>query len=178
MTSQQKNLAQILWDNGQVFGIEGIVFVDKIFEIQYIEDNHKRLYQSQFIRETTIEAELKTYPSASIKVLEDGKIETFPDPNNILEIGIYIDPYPNTPLPYKNGKFFWGSGTMGEDGFLVFIDNSDNFVWSMIWGFNPIIWGEIVGDYLNVKTDNGHSARINLMNLTDIQVIYSDWYIR
>lgn len=162
-------IAQRLWDNNQLFAdIEGLVlFNDELIEVEYkkIEDE----LVSYVINKTTIPDVLSTYPEPSVEILPNGNIASFPDPNNIFEIGTEIQSHPSSPLQYKDKFFYFGEGGMEDDGFIACISENNKFEWSMFfYDLNTIQYLKIDNNLILARSKNNLEAIINLSNPTEI----------
>lgn len=164
---------QILWENNQIFGVEGIVFQDKIIIMNFYEYG-EYFYKGIPLCDTTLPEVIKYYPEPSSEVLPNGTIASFPDPNNILEIGVEIQIHSLSPLIHKENNIYFGEGAMGNEGFVALTDANNQLIWSICFNLtNPIISANIEENYLHLLSTNNTRVKINLNKLTDIEIILS-----
>lgn len=170
---------QILWENNQLFGgVDGIVYPNKIIEIEYIKlPDNERVYKSVLLGETTLQNILKDYPDPSSEILPNGTIASFPNSNNILEIGMEIQIHPYSPLAYKNDNIYFGEGAMGNEGFVALVDAYNHLLWSIAFDLtNPIVSASITEDYLYLLSTNNTKVKINLNKLTEVEIFLPECY--
>ena len=171
------SLAQTLWENNQLFGDkDGIVYLDKIIELDYVfSSENENLCKSIIIGKTTIEEELSSYPEPYRKALPNGTFEYRPDPNNILEIGVEIQIHPLSPITYENNYIYFGEGSMGNEGFVAFIGDDNQYIWSIFFvSTNPIKSARIEENFLYLLSTNLTKVKINLKNPTEVEILYSN----
>lgn len=161
---------QTLWENNQIFGIDGIVYSDKIIIMNYYLIG-KNLYKGFPLCDTTFHDVVKYYPEPYRKVLPDGRVEYQPDPNNILELGVQIQIYLASPLAYENENIYFGEGAMGNEGFVALVDKDNQLLWSILFNLtNPIMSASTKEDYLYLLSTDNTKVKINLKNLTEIEI--------
>ena len=67
--------------------------------------------------------------------------------------------------------FVFGDGAMGNEGFVASVDADGNLNWSIFFTFsNPIVGAEIDGEHLVCFGETGTVVRIDLRELTQIDV--------
>lgn len=163
--------SQILWDNNQLFAdIEGLVFSDdKIIEIDYKKFGNEVV--SYVKNETTISQLLATYPEPSLKVMTNGNICYFPNPENIFEIGTEIQFHPSSPLPYNDHFLYFGDGGMEDYGFVACIKEGNQFEWSIMFNeLNTILNLRIENNLIFAKSKNELLAVIDLINPINVRI--------
>lgn len=167
---------QTLWENNKIFGIDGVVFTNKIIIINYyLEDED--FYKGVPLCDTTLDNIIKYYPEPSSEILSNDTTTAFPNLNNILEIGVEIQIHPSSPIIYKKNNIYFGAGSMGNEGFVALIDEDNQFIWSIFFDLtNPIISANINNNHLYLLSDVDNKVKINLKDLTKIEILLSKNY--
>ena len=69
--------------------------------------------------------------------------------------------------------FVFGPGAMGNEGYVASVNNDNTLKWSIFFTFsNPIMSAEIKDSDLLCYGEKGCVIKINLNNLTEIEVIH------
>ncbi|MDR0605845.1 MAG: hypothetical protein LBG80_16245 [Bacteroidales bacterium] len=64
---------------------------------------------------------------------------------------------------YMNGLFYYGEGSMGNEGFICFVDKNNKFQWSYFFDFsNPIVDVYVKNDILICLSSSEIVIEINL----------------
>lgn len=76
-------------------------------------------------------------------------------------------------IPYQDGKILGGDGSMGNQGFIAYIDHDDRLLWGIFFEHtNPIKSLEIKGRILIATNEHSElQVKVNLDVLTDIEMI-------
>jgi hypothetical protein len=76
-------------------------------------------------------------------------------------------------IDYKSGKIYGGECGMGNEGFIAYVDETDNLIWAIYFDrTNPIKSLKIKGNILIAINEHSElQVEINLDDLTDIKMI-------
>lgn len=77
-----------------------------------------------------------------------------------------------TSIHYQEGKIYGGDGAMGNEGFIAYVDKTNQLVWGMFFeDTNPIKELAITDQYLIAINEHSELAiQINLDTLFDIKI--------
>jgi len=76
---------------------------------------------------------------------------------------------------YKNQKFVFGDGAMGNEGFVASTTLIGELNWAIFFTFsNPICKAEVIDESLICHGDSGAIINIDLNNITEIKVLKLD----
>ncbi|WP_299435673.1 hypothetical protein [uncultured Aquimarina sp.] len=76
---------------------------------------------------------------------------------------------------HKDKTIVFGDGAMGNEGYVASLNEDKTLDWSIFFTFsNPIIKAKVAVNYLICYGDTGCVIKINLDNLTEINVSYED----
>ncbi len=78
---------------------------------------------------------------------------------------------------YKNQKFVFGDGAMGNEGYIASTTLAGELNWAIFFTFsNPINKAEVIDKHLICYGDTGAIIKMDLNNITKIKVIQeNDW---
>lgn len=112
--------------------------------------------------------ETKQYWSA----LCDTTLESLEKYND--DIWVEVDIFHGS-FEYKNQKFVFGDGGMGNEGYIASLSLNDVLNWAIFFTFsNPIIKAEVKGEQLICYGDSGTIIEVNLNNITKIKITHKE----